>query len=161
MNDNITRQPDWDERPDELIGGKLVMMASPSPFHNWVAGNIYAIFHRYLKGKQCSPFGDNTKVFLSKTDHFIPDAMIVCDADKVKYNGIHGAPDLVVEVLPPLRQNVTKRKKKTLTRKRAFGSTGWSVLMSNIRRWRYTCFRMGISCWTMSTPVTPTLNCRT
>ena len=27
--------------------------------------------------------------------------MVVCDPDKVKYNGVYGAPDLVVEVLSP------------------------------------------------------------
>ena len=25
--------------------------------------------------------------------------MIVCDRNKIKYNGVHGAPDLLVEVL--------------------------------------------------------------
>ena len=30
-----------------------------------------------------------------------PDLFVVCDPDKVKSNGVHGAPDLVVEVLSP------------------------------------------------------------
>ena len=31
----------------------------------------------------------------------MPDTMIVCDRSKLKSDGVHGAPDLVVEVLSP------------------------------------------------------------
>lgn len=40
-------------------------------------------------------------LYLNEKDHFIPDVMIVCDPDKVKKDGVYGAPDLVVEVLSP------------------------------------------------------------
>ena len=40
-------------------------------------------------------------MFLDKENHYVPDTMIVCDRSKLKSDGVHGAPDLVVEVLSP------------------------------------------------------------
>ncbi len=37
--------------------------------------------------------------FLMKKNRFVPDVMIVCNPKIIKEDGIHGAPDLVVEVL--------------------------------------------------------------
>ena len=39
---------------------------------------------------------------------FMPDVKIVCDPDKIKKDGIHGAPDLIVEVLSPTTQTNDK-----------------------------------------------------
>ena len=91
-----------EEARDELINGQIVLMSpSPAANHVIVVGNIYAIFHAYLKGKQCTPFMDGLDVYLTEKDRFEPDMMVVCDPQKIKYNGVHGAPDLVVEVLSP------------------------------------------------------------
>ncbi len=99
MNTNPTYQdPVW----EELIDGKIVAMSPrPDVYHNSVAENIDFIFRTYLKGKQCIPLGDGYDVHLTKKDCFIPDFMIVCDRSKIKADGVHGAPDLVVEVLSP------------------------------------------------------------
>jgi len=98
MQSNLAYQYE-DEQPSEIIGGKVIMMAGASINHNHISGNIFSIFHRYLRGKQCTPFGDGTKLYLEKGEHYIPDGMIVCDKDKIKRNWVEGAPDLVVEVL--------------------------------------------------------------
>ncbi len=89
-----------DEIRQELINGQIVLM-SPRPMtnHNRVAFNIAYIFERHLRGKKCTTFPDGEEVFLTEKDHFIPDGMIVCDPNKIKPDGVHGAPDLVVEVL--------------------------------------------------------------
>jgi len=89
---------DWKK---ELIDGKAVAMSPAANNHNRIAGNIYFLFRTYLKGKTCVPYGDNEAVFLTPKDKFVPDFMIVCDRSKIKLNGIHGAPDLVVEILSP------------------------------------------------------------
>ena len=98
MSDNLAYQ---EERREELIGGKVVMMSPAATDHNRIARNIFGIFWGHLKGKKCEPFGDGEAVYLTDEDHFVPDMVVVCDPDKVKWDGIHGAPDLVVEVLSP------------------------------------------------------------
>ena len=90
-----------EERREELIGGKVVMMFPASVPHTYVADGILNIFRNYLKGKKCIPFGDGILVHLTDEDKFVPDVMVVCDHSKIKTNGIYGAPDLVVEVLSP------------------------------------------------------------
>ena len=90
------------EPEEEIIGGKVVMMASPSMNHNRVSGNIHTIFDVYLKGRPCEPCQDGTALFLeNETEEYKPDMMVVCDPDKARFDGVHGAPDLVVEVLSP------------------------------------------------------------
>ncbi len=86
----------------ERIEGKTYLM-SPRPRvpHNRVIFNIANIFGGYLKGKTCVPFADGTDVFLDDKNQYVPDAMIVCDRSIIKSDGVHGAPDLVVEVLSP------------------------------------------------------------
>ena len=38
-------------------------------------------------------------LYLDGNNQFVPGFIIVCDPDKIKPDGIHGAPDLVAEVL--------------------------------------------------------------
>lgn len=86
----------------ERIEGKTYLMAPcPRPSHNVIAGNIFSIFHHYLKGKKCRAFGDNMDVHLDNENVYVPDVMIVCDRTKIHRDGLHGAPDLAVEVLSP------------------------------------------------------------
>lgn len=110
MSDNLPYQ---EERREELIGGKVVMMSPrPSVNHNRVASNIFWLFENYLRNRKCTAFADGTDVYLTEDDRFIPDVMIVCDPDKIKSDGVHGAPDLVVEVLSPgtMRNDKTHKK---------------------------------------------------
>lgn len=109
MSDNLAYQ---EERREELIGGKVVMMAPASAEHVYTAGSIYNIFKNYLKGKNCIPFSDGLLVHLTDENKFVPDMMVVCDRSKIKSDGVHGAPDLVVEVLSPSTARNDKTHKK-------------------------------------------------
>ena len=82
----------------EIINGQVYMMGSPKYNHVVINGNIHNIFDRYLDGKRCQPF-NQFNVFFDKENHFIPDETIVCNPDIVEDDAIHGAPDLVVEIL--------------------------------------------------------------
>jgi len=101
-----------EERREELIDGKIVAMSPASTNHTFTSGNIYLIFGNYLHGKKCTPISDGSTVYLTDEDHFVPDMMVVCDPDKIKPDGIHGAPDLVVEVLSPSTAKNDRAHKK-------------------------------------------------
>lgn len=99
MNENLAYQ---EEPREELIDGKVVMMSPrPSFNHNQAAFNIARLFANYLQGHKCTPIADGMDLYLTEENIFVPDFMVVCDPDKIKSDGIHGAPDLVVEVLSP------------------------------------------------------------
>ena len=64
----------------------------------------------YLLGKKCdvylSPF--DVRIFEEQGDSLEdvdtvlqPDLMVVCDPEKVDRRGVHGAPDLIIEILSP------------------------------------------------------------
>lgn len=111
MNSNLAYK---DAFREELIGGRFVMMSPAATNHNRVSSRIYHIFETYLDGKKCEPFADGETVFLTDEDRFVPDCMVVCDADKVQWNGVHGAPDLVVEVLSRSTAHNDRGRKKTV-----------------------------------------------
>lgn len=111
MNGNLAYQ---EEPREELLNGKIYMMSSPSVNHSTIASNIYYAFRTYLKGKTCRAFADGVDVYLTEEDRVIPDAMIVCNKDIIKEDGVHGAPDLVVEVLSPSTAKNDKGYKKKL-----------------------------------------------
>jgi len=100
--ENLAYNEYLDPPVTELIEGKTYLM-SPKPRvnHTLVASRIYRIFADYLEGKTCMALSDGYDVFLDEENHYVPDAMIVCDRSKIKNDGIHGAPDLIVEVLSP------------------------------------------------------------
>lgn len=96
--DNLAYKDDY--RICEMIDGVIVMMSPrPAVEHSTASFNIANIFKNYLRGKTCRAFNDGIAVFLDDKNYYVPDAMIVCDRSKIKHDGIHGAPDLVVEVL--------------------------------------------------------------
>ena len=89
------------EREDyEIINGQAYMMARPSTNHMLIEKNVVTAFQNYLKGKRCIPFNE-VDVFFNDEDNFIPDVIIVCDPDIIEDDGIHGTPDLVVEIASP------------------------------------------------------------
>lgn len=105
-----------DRRPlVEVLGGQTILM-SPSPAlnHNRVIVNLTYIVRRYLQGKRCEVFSDGVDVHFDEKNTVIPDLMIVCDKDKIKGDGIYGAPDLVVEVLSPSTATRDRKEKKVL-----------------------------------------------
>ena len=111
MSGNLAYQ---EERREELIGGNVVMMSPASAEHVYTAGSIYNIFKNYLKGKNCIPFSDGLLVHLTDENKFVPDMMVVCDRSKIKSDGVHGAPDLVVEVLSPSTAKDDRTRKKEI-----------------------------------------------
>ncbi len=92
----------------EYINGEIIIMSSPSAFHQEISGNLYTIYRNYLKGKACKVFYAPFDVHFFKKDFKNPDVMqpdllIACDLEeKVNEKGRYmGTPTLVVEILSP------------------------------------------------------------
>lgn len=92
----------------EYINGEIVILGSPSIFHQTISGNLHLEFKAYLKGKTCKVFYAPFDVHFKKEgfkepDVMQPDLLITCDHDettneKDRYMGI---PTMVVEILSP------------------------------------------------------------
>lgn len=93
---------DFSEYSYEVIDDKIYAMTQPNIQHIRVTKNIFRQFDRYLDGKRCEAFSDSLAVFYdenNRKNYVIPDIMIICNKDIIRFNGAYGSPDLIVEVL--------------------------------------------------------------
>lgn len=92
----------------ELYDGVPMALASPTDAHQTISGELFAQLHSYLRGKSCkayyAPF--DVRLFEAAGDRpedvdivLQPDLMVICDQNKIDRHGVHGAPDLVIEIL--------------------------------------------------------------
>lgn len=110
----------------QLIDGKIIMMLPrPKLSHIRISGRIFHLFSNYLHRKKFEAFM-NANTFLDEKNKFIPDVMIVCNPDILDEDGVHGAPDLVVEVLSPSTAKFDRGDKKD-TYERAGVKEYWIV----------------------------------
>ena len=101
----------WDDNTRyELYSGQPVALASPTDVHQRISMALSAQLYNYLIGKKCSVYAApfDVRLFEEHGDGpedvntvLQPDIMVVCDPDKVDRRGIHGAPDLIIEILSP------------------------------------------------------------
>ena len=114
MNNLAFQEEVW----EELLDGKIVAMSPrPGVNHNIVAGNICHIFGNFAARKASFVFSTSVYAYLTKKDRVMPDVKIVCDKEIIKEDGIHGAPDLIVEVLSPSTAKNDRGYKKKLYEK--------------------------------------------
>ncbi|MFD2117561.1 type II toxin-antitoxin system prevent-host-death family antitoxin [Paenibacillus yanchengensis] len=90
----------------EYINGEIVLLASPSTFHQDISGNLHVHLRTYLSGKKCKVFYAPFDVHFYKKDLDTPDVMqpdllIVCDFDEAvnERDRYMGTPTLCVEIL--------------------------------------------------------------
>jgi Uma2 family endonuclease len=88
----------------QLIENNLIMSPAPLDRHQVLTGEIYADLLFFIRSAKIgvariAPYD----VYLDKNNAFQPDICFIATAhtDRIKANGLHGAPDLVVEVLSP------------------------------------------------------------
>lgn len=108
----------WDDKIRyELIDGVAYAMASPSRMHQKISGELYGRLWQFLRGKPCEAYHAPFDVRLNADsfDDIIvqPDIFVVCDESKHDGKSLKGAPDMVMEILPPFnlrRDTVTKAR---------------------------------------------------
>lgn len=112
MNGNLAYKL---ETREEIIDGKVVMMAPASINHNRINKNISRIFDDFFQGKKCEYFIEAGLYLTADVDEYVPDGMVVCDPNKVKGDsGVYGTPDLVVEILSRSTARYDKGRKKDI-----------------------------------------------
>ena len=121
MNGNLAYKLDeyHDMPKEEIIGGRIIMMAPATLNHTRIVRNISRIFDTYLQGRPCEYFPDGAGLYLEdETEEYKPDGMVVCDQNKSKDDkGVYGTPDLVVEVLSPSTARHDRGHKKDIYEK--------------------------------------------
>ena len=90
--------------PYQLIEGELVMTPSPTTSHQIISGNLNEKIRVFVKEKSAglllyAPID----IYLDDENVFQPDIIFISKQrqELVKDDGIHGAPDLAVEILSP------------------------------------------------------------
>ena len=87
----------------ELIGGVIYDMCVPTLPHQLTVKAITKAFDDFIEKNNgdCITFNGQTGLWFEddEDDLLMPDMMVVCNQDKLKYKGVIGAPDFVLEVL--------------------------------------------------------------
>ena len=93
-----------DERV-ELIDGVFYNMAAPTLVHQKISMKIGNVFEKFVEenGGDCVPFvaPADVQLFDDNKTMVVPDVFVVCDRNKLTRQRVHGAPDLIVEVVSP------------------------------------------------------------
>lgn len=99
----------------QLIENNLVMSPSPKDRHQDLLGELFLQLLTYVRSKKLgkvrlSPYD----VYLDRKNAYQPDLVFISNENvhKIRENGLHGAPDLVIEILSPGTEKYDKRKKK-------------------------------------------------
>ena len=101
----------------ELVEGELIMSPAPVFFHQVVARNVFTILHDFLRQHRIGEvYFAPIDVYLSDKDVLQPDLLYLANASKtlIQVDGIHGGPDLVVEIVSPSNGALEKKRKRPI-----------------------------------------------
>jgi len=108
-----------DGRRYQIVEGELLMAPAPSTFHQTVQANLICLLRPFvLRHNLGTVLGAPCDVYLDEVNVFQPDVLYVSQdhANRVQEDGIHGAPDLVIEILSPSTAALDRRKRTLLAR---------------------------------------------
>ena len=108
--------PEEDNLRRELIGGELIVTASPSIRHQGVVAFLVARFYVYAEEEGGKVYPAPLDVYFSETDVVEPDVLFVRaeNLERREKQLIRGAPDLVIEVSSPSTRRLELRRKRDL-----------------------------------------------
>lgn len=114
--DDYRAQPGTGPR-HELIDGALVPMPAPSRRHQDLVWELGGRLRAHVRGAGLGYVGGSPlDVYLGEHDVLQPDLLFVSQArlHLIADDGVHGAPDLVIEVLSPTTRGLDVGPKKSL-----------------------------------------------
>ncbi len=90
----------------EYINGEIILLKSPTIWHQEILGRLYLIFDKYFRKKKCKVFLAPFDVHFKKKnfkepDVMQPDVLVACDLEGNvnEKNRYMGTPSLVIEIL--------------------------------------------------------------
>jgi Uma2 family endonuclease len=118
----------------EIIKGELSMVPAPSLYHQRLSRKIEMIFIEYIEKHNLGEIFDApVDVILDEQNTVQPDIVFVASENShiLKYKGIFGAPDLIVEIISPSSVYRDTHEKKNLYEKFDVKEY-WIVDMGNV-----------------------------
>ena len=106
-----------EDRRYEIVAGDLYMVPAPIPYHQKVSRNLEFQLHQHVKAHDLGEiFYAPCDVLLSDTDVVQPDILFIGEKrlSIITETNIHGAPDLVVEILSPASERRDRGAKQKL-----------------------------------------------
>jgi Uma2 family endonuclease len=101
--------------PAQLINNQIVMSPAPSDAHQKVLDKVYRQLGNFIELNRLgevrvAPYD----VFLNEKNSYQPDIIFIANNNLglIKEDGLHGAPDLVIEILSPSSWQYDKGEKK-------------------------------------------------
>lgn len=98
----------------QLVEGDLIVAPAPNTFHQIVQSNLNYILKGYLiQNPLGTVLGAPCDVYLDDLNVYQPDVFFIANknANRIHDDGIHGAPDLVIEILSPSTAGLDRRKR--------------------------------------------------
>ena len=104
----------------QLIQNQLIMSPAPSTTHQKILGRIFKKLDDFVEKNELGEVGlAPYDVYLDDENAYQPDILFVSKENgyKIQENGLHGAPDLVIEILSPSNASYDKKGKKDIYEK--------------------------------------------
>jgi Uma2 family endonuclease len=98
----------------QLIEGELIVAPAPNTFHQFVQRNLLTLLQNYLLQNPIgSVLGAPCDVYLDDHNVYQPDLLYLTreHVTRIQHEGIHGAPDLAIEILSPSTAGLDRRKR--------------------------------------------------
>jgi len=97
----------------ELLGGELYPSPAPSPTHQFVVGELFALLRAYAHASGGIAYPSPIDVVFSQVDATQPDVVYLAPdrLPLIGTKGIMGPPSLIVEVLSPASSDVDPGRK--------------------------------------------------
>ena len=109
--------PESEAKRYELLGGDIVMVPSPTTYHQRISANLQYILQQFVRRHDLGIiYSAPCDVLLSQENVVQPDIFFISKkrAHMIKEEYIQGAPDLVIEILSPATSGRDRTYKRTL-----------------------------------------------
>ena len=113
---DLAALPD-DGEQHELIGGEIIMVPPPTTYHQDISGFLYSTLDSVVRTQRLGKvYFSPVNVYAKKHEVYQPDILFVRreNLSIIEMDGVHGAPDFVIEVLSPSNAYYDLKHKKDI-----------------------------------------------